>query len=103
LKSISPLELKQYLDSGKEIQVIDIREDHERVLASIQSIHIPMEYVLSSIERIRTDVPVVIHCQSGQRAAAVIYALEKKYSLSNLHNLEGGIVAWREEFPLQTA
>lgn len=60
-----------------------------------------MEFVLSSVEKLRTDVPVIIHCQSGQRAAAVIYALETKYGLSNLYNLEGGIIAWCQEFPQQ--
>lgn len=90
------------MDSGKDIQVIDIREDHERALVALRSTHIPMEFVLGSVEKIRTDVPVIIHCQSGQRASAVIYALETKYGLSNLYNLEGGMLAWCQHFPHRT-
>lgn len=99
IRQISPLKLKEMLDSGSKIHIIDIREDHERAVFQLPSRHIPMADVMSNIDHIPTDVPVIIHCQSGQRAAAVIYALENKYGYSNLYNLEGGINAWLSCFP----
>ena len=53
--------------------------------------------MMTSIDRISTDKPVVIYCQSGKRASAIIYMLEKEYSLNNLINLEGGYATYMEE------
>ena len=41
--------------------------------------------------------PVIIHCRSGARSAAVISELEKKVGFSNLYNLKGGILAYSRE------
>lgn len=37
---------------------------------------------------------VVIHCKSGARAAAMVYALETDKGFENVYHLEGGIAAW---------
>lgn len=99
IRCISPAELNRMIQSGEKVHIIDIREDHERAVFQLPSRHIPMAEVMSNIDHIPTDVPVVIHCQSGQRAGAVIYALETKYGYTNLYNLEGGINAWLSCFP----
>ena len=51
----------------------------------------------SRIDDIRTDVPVVIHCRSGARSAAVTHALSQQLGFDNVHNLEGGIRAWADQ------
>jgi rhodanese-related sulfurtransferase len=56
-----------------------------------------MGEIMSNIDRIRTDVPVIIHCRSGARSAAVVNALQNNVGLTNLHNLTGGIMAWARE------
>lgn len=97
MKSITPQELRSRLDAGEEIQVIDIREEHERAICHINGEHLPMGEVLANIDSIRRDIPVVIHCRSGKRSAAVIHTLEMKFGFTNLHNLEGGIILWADQ------
>ena len=52
---------------------------------------------MSSLTKIHCDRPVIIYCQTGKRASAIIYMLEKEYKLENLYNLEGGYNAIMQE------
>lgn len=94
MKEISPKELHRMLSNNEEVQVIDVREPHEVVICNINGTHIPMDEIISRKDEIRTDIPVVIHCRSGARAAAVIHTLEMKFGFTNLSNLTGGILQY---------
>lgn len=96
MNSITAQDLRSKLSAGEDIQVIDIREEHEVLEVNMGGIHIPMGEILERREELRKDVPVVIHCRSGKRSAAVISALQAHYGLENLWNLDGGIIAWVE-------
>ncbi len=86
------------MDSSKEHQLIDIREPWEREVGNIGgSNHIVMNLLTSSLDQIRKDCDVVIHCRSGARSAAVARHLETQLGYTNIHNLEGGISAWAEQ------
>ncbi len=97
MKSISVNELKQMRDGEVEHQLIDVREHHEVEIAEIGGEHIPMGEVMSKLDKIRKDIPVVLHCRSGARSMAICEALEKTRGYDNLINLDGGIIAWAEE------
>jgi len=101
MREVSASELKQMMDSNVDFQLIDLREEHELHECTLNGTHIPMGEVIEKINLIRRDVPVIMHCRSGKRAAAVIYALEAKFNLTNLCNLRGGILAWAEEIDPQ--
>ena len=97
MKRIDVHALQSLREAGDPHQLIDVREVHEVELCSIGGVHIPMGEILDRSEEIRRDVPVVIHCRSGQRSQAVVTALENHFGFTNLHNLEGGILAWARE------
>jgi hydroxyacylglutathione hydrolase len=97
MKSISAKELRDKLKNKEDIQIIDIREPYEYEDGALSNENIPLDNMMSSIDRISTDKPVVIYCQSGKRASAIIYMLEKEHNLSNLINLEGGYATYMEE------
>jgi len=97
MKELTVQELKSRMDSGEEIQVIDVREPYEVEIASLGATHIPMGDVIQRVSEVRKDVPVVVHCKSGMRSASVINALETMHGYSNLYNLKGGILAWAAE------
>jgi len=97
MKSISAKELRDKLKNKEDIQIIDIREPYEYEDGALSNENIPLDSMMSSIDRISTDKPVVIYCQSGKRASAIIYMLEKEHNLSNLINLEGGYATYMEE------
>jgi rhodanese-related sulfurtransferase len=54
----------------------------------------PMGTIVDRLDELRRDVPVVVHCKSGARSAAVVQALSARYGFTNLINLQGGITAY---------
>ncbi len=97
VKEVTVTELKKWRDEGHAHQLIDVRKEFEIEIASIGAEHILQEEIEQHLDRIRTDIPVVIHCRSGKRSADVIALLEKKYGFANLFNLKGGVLAWSDE------
>jgi sulfur-carrier protein adenylyltransferase/sulfurtransferase len=97
MKSISVKELKERLDQGEEIQLIDVREPFEYQICKLEAELIPMNTIPMNLERIHTQNPVVVFCHHGMRSAMVIDYLEKNAGHTNLYNLEGGIHAWAKE------
>ena len=97
MKEITAAELKRMRDAGEEFQLIDVREPYEVEICTIGGQLIPMGDIVSRKEELRRDVPVVMHCRSGARSAAVIEALRGRYGFNNLVNLTGGILAYSKE------
>lgn len=97
MKEITAKQLQKKLENKEEFQLIDIREEHELDICTLNGEHIPMDQILSNVERIRKDVPVIIHCKGGDRAKAVVYTLESRFGMDNIYNLKGGIIAYATE------
>lgn len=97
MTEITCAELRKLRESGAAHQLIDVREPYEAEACSIGGVLIPMGEVIDRISEIRRDVPVILHCKSGNRSAAVIQALESRYGFSGLMSLKGGILAWSAE------
>ena len=97
MKEISVSQLKELLDSGADIQLIDVREPSEFEDAQIGGELIPLGSIPQNVDRISKDKQVVIHCRSGKRSANAIMFLESNFGYENLYNLEGGILAWKDE------
>lgn len=97
VKEITVSELKQLADSHADYQLIDVREQYEYDIVNLGGELIPLKTVEESIDKIRSDKKVVIHCRSGARSAKAIETLERKFGFSNLYNLKGGVLAWADE------
>ena len=88
---MSEILISEFLSiSQEEKQVIDVREEYEHAVGSIDSINIPMDEILQSINKIKKNKKVIIFCQTGRRAAAVVFMLKKEHQLDNVYNLKGG-------------
>lgn len=98
MESITVQELKTRLDAKEDIQVIDVREEHEVIEYSFGAVHIPMGDIINRQDELRKDVPVVLHCRSGKRSGACLTILSQQHGFTNLLNLEGGILAWADAF-----
>jgi len=94
MKEITPAELHRMQDGKERFVLIDVREPYEVEICSIGGTSLPMSQLVDRIDEIPKDVPVVIHCRSGSRSAAVIDALSSRYGYTNLINLKGGILAY---------
>ena len=95
---ITATELKQRLDKGDDIQIIDVREPDEVAIARIpNSVHIPLAQVVSRMSEIDPNRETVVHCKMGGRSARAIDALKRSGFTGNLLNLAGGITAWSND------
>ena len=98
MEEITATELKQRLDNGDDIQILDVREDKEYACARIpNSVHIPLGQVLSRMNEIDPNRETVVHCKMGGRSARAIDALQRSGFTGKLSNLKGGILAWSDE------
>ncbi len=98
MEEITATELKQRLDRGDSIQIIDVREPNEYEIARIpDSTLIPLGQVTNRIGEIDASRETVVHCKMGGRSAKAIEALTRAGFTGRLVNLKGGITAWSNE------
>jgi rhodanese-related sulfurtransferase len=92
--SITVQELKQKLDSGEKITLIDVREPWEYNIAKIEGARlIPLATLGSEYKTLDPQAEIVIHCHMGMRSMdATQFLLQQGFR--NVKNLTGGINAW---------
>ena len=77
-----------------DVFVIDVREQFEYDEGHIPGVTlIPMGEVADRLAEIPTDKEVIVTCRSGNRSGQVTDFLRQQ-GFDNVHNMEGGIVAW---------
>ena len=94
---ISAQELKQQVENGKQLTVVDIREREEWVQGHIpNSVFIPRGYLELQIEQNQPDrdAPVVVYCAGGVRSALAARNL-KEMGYTNVISLIGGFNGWK--------
>jgi len=97
--TITPLELRELLDSGKPLALIDVREPVEWQINRIEGAElIPKSQFESgeALAKLPTDRTPVFYCKTGVRSAEVL-AIAKKAGFSDAMHLQGGIVAWAQQ------
>lgn len=98
MPEITATELKERLDRGDDVQVIDVREPNEYEIARIpDSKLIPLGQVVGRMSEIDPNRETVVHCKMGGRSARAIEALKHAGFTGHLVNLKGGITAWSNE------
>src|SRR5688500_1318295 len=98
MEEITATELKQRLDKGDDIQIIDVREDNEVAIGRIpNSVHIRLAEVLNRMDEIDPNRETVVHCKMGGRSARAIEALQRSGFKGKLINLKDGIIGWSNE------
>jgi adenylyltransferase/sulfurtransferase len=98
MQEITATELKQRLDAGDDLQIIDVREQKEHDFARIEGATlIPVAEVVKRMSEIDPTRETVVHCRGGGRSAQAIQALKQAGYTGNLSNLKGGITAWSND------
>ena len=101
MDSVSVQELKQRLDAGEALVLVDVRNPPEAEVAVIPGAElIPLATIESgeAVERIRAlsaDKPLFVHCKLGGRSAKAVQALAG-HGIRAI-NVEGGIDAWSQQ------
>ena len=88
IREITLIEFKQ---SSDRYNLLDVRDDNERLSSNIGGIHIPQDEIEGRIAEIPTDKPLIVYCKSGGRSQMAIDILEGKGFQIELINLKNGI------------
>ena len=98
MPEITATELKERLDNGDDIQIIDVREANEVAVGAIpNSVHIPLAQVINRMSEIDPARETVVHCKMGGRSARAIDAMQRSGFQGKLINLKGGIIGWSND------
>ncbi len=94
--TITATELKDMLDRGDDIFLVDVREPNEYEIVSIPGATlIPKDQFLTGValEKLPQDKRIVLHCKSGARSAEAL-AVVKNAGFSDAVHVGGGVLAW---------
>ena len=98
---ISPLELKQRLDAGEDIFLLDVRPPQVRSKVCTQTeVNIPVPALRNRLADIPKDRLVVTVCNIGLNAS-VAYIILKQNGFDNVRVLDGGVTAWPTPLPIK--
>ncbi len=93
---IQPLVLKQRLDNGEDICLVDVREEWEHSLAAISgSTHIPLAELADRVQELMFEEDIVVYCHVGERSYRGAETLLES-GFKNVQNLIGGIDGWSQ-------
>ncbi|HVQ96838.1 MAG TPA: adenylyltransferase/sulfurtransferase MoeZ [Mycobacteriales bacterium] len=97
--TITAPELRDMLDAGKDLFLVDVREPAEYEIVKIPgSILIPNREILTgeALSRLPQDKPVVLYCRTGVRSAEALAAV-KAAGFSDAVHVQGGVTAWAKQ------
>src|ERR1035438_2793805 len=95
IKDMTVEELKQRLDKGDDLFVLDVREAHEYQICNLGGYLIPLNVLPKRVSELDSSREIVVHCKMGGRSAKAVDFL-KQSGFTRVHNLAGGITAWAE-------
>jgi sulfur-carrier protein adenylyltransferase/sulfurtransferase len=91
---ITAVELKQRLDRGDKLKIVDVREPNEYQTNRIPGSQlIPLGDVPKRYEELNKNDEIVVHCKMGGRSAKAADFL-RSVGFTRVLNLKGGILDW---------
>jgi len=100
MKNITVEELKQKMDSGAKINLIDCREPHEYAEFNLGGKLVPIGKIqtmqIEDLEDLK-DEEVIVYCRSGNRSTMACMVMDQM-GFKNTVNVTGGILAWQEKY-----
>jgi rhodanese-related sulfurtransferase len=98
IKDMTPREFVDRRADGREMTLLDVREDWETTLAPVPTdiLHIPMGQVSDRLAELDPARETVVVCRSGGRSLEVARFLAGR-GFASVYNLTGGILAWSRD------
>ena len=100
MTNITPEEVKQRLDAGEKLNLVDVREPHENAEFNIGGKLVPIGKIQSQqieeIEDLKNE-EVILYCRSGNRSGISALILDQ-LGFTNTKNLVGGMLSWQQKF-----
>jgi adenylyltransferase/sulfurtransferase len=94
--TITAPELKEWMDAGKTIELVDVREPAEWEIVRIPGARlVPKGDILSgaALSDLPQDRQIVLYCKSGVRSAEALAAVKAAGFRDAVH-VQGGVVSW---------
>lgn len=102
IPEITPADLKERMDAGKDFVLVDVRNPHEYEICQIPGASlIPLSKIESGdgvveVKALTNGSELIVHCKSGMRSAKAL-AILKEAGIEG-KNLQGGILAWGDAY-----
>ncbi len=94
---VKPKALKQLIDAGSNLVLLDVREPFEHELCRIEgSVLLPVGELERRVGELNRDDEIVVYCHVGVRSARAAEFLSSR-GFKRVKNLSGGIMAWANE------
>lgn len=93
---ITAHELKNRMDKGDDLYILDVREPHEYQICNLKGHLIPLGELPRRVHELDSSHEIIAHCRSGKRSAEAVDFL-RKAGFRKVLNLRGGILAWSTE------
>ncbi len=94
---VSVRDVKQRLDAGESLHLIDVREPNEFAMCKIEGATlVPMRTVPGELQDLQSKAatgPLIVFCHHGMRSLNVVHWLREQ-GLENCASMSGGIEAW---------
>jgi monothiol glutaredoxin len=93
IRQLSAQDLKALLESGTAAELVDVRTEEERAIATIAGFRLLDQAYHDALLLRDRETPMVFQCHHGIRSQ---HAAEyfRREGFRNLYNLRGGIDAW---------
>ena len=93
---ITPKQLKERLDAGDKVLVLDVREPFEWNIANLGGKLIPLGELSQRVGELNPDEEIVVLCHHGVRSAHAV-AFLRNQGFKKAFNIRGGIDRWSTE------
>lgn len=96
MDTITPQEVRERLNNGESLNIIDVREDEEVAKGMIPGAqHIRLGDLPERLNDIKQTGEIILVCRSGGRSGRACEYLEHM-GFSGLKNMVGGMLKWNE-------
>lgn len=98
VEAIEAKVLKQRLDDGEDIMIIDVREPHERAIVKFPDAKvIPIGQLARRQNELNPKMDTVFICKEGKRSILAINTLREAGYTGPMYNLKDGINTWAKD------
>ncbi|WP_199617758.1 rhodanese-like domain-containing protein [Paenibacillus alkalitolerans] len=96
MRTIQPSDVKERLQRGDPLIIVDVREDEEVAAGMIPGAkHVVLGELPERYGEIPREGEVVLVCRSGNRSGKA-YGFLESLGYSNIVNMTGGMLAWEK-------
>ena len=96
MKEITAKEVESFINKGKALNIIDVREVDEVTEGKIPgAVNIPLGHVESRMDELDKSKEYIMVCRSGGRSGRAAEFLQSQGY--NVINMQGGMLAWKGE------